>query len=290
MKGVTMERIIKITYDDKAYPDIIRNIKNPPRQLYALGDISLLHTPCFAVVGTRRPTEYGKNTARKIGEKLAANGITVISGMAIGIDSCAHMGALDVGKTIAVLGGGVDIASTAANENLRRRIAKEGLLLSEYPPGYPPAKHTFPLRNRIISGLASGVIVVEAGIRSGSLITAELAAEQGRNVYALPGNITSMSSIGTNKLLRDGAIPISVIDELLWDMGIGTSEERAERIKLSGDEKIIFDAVSSGGGEVTADFVCMKTGMSAGKVNGILTVLEMKGIICTALGKIFIAN
>ena len=210
-------RIIK--KEDKAYPELLRNIKDPPKELYCIGDIRLLAGKKLAVVGSRKCSEYGRTTAMRIGETAARNNVTVVSGMAKGIDRFAHLGALKAGgKTIAVLGCGVNICYPKENRELYERIASQGLLISELPPDTPPAPYTFPQRNRIISGLSEAVTVVEAGTGSGALITAESAASQGRDVFAVPGNINSQYSLGTNKLLTDGATPIAVIDDIFIGM------------------------------------------------------------------------
>lgn len=280
----------EIEYNSEAYPALLREIPNAPEKIFYKGDITLLRTRCMAVVGTRKPTEYGRWAAHKIGKRLAEEGITVVSGMATGIDSLAHKGALAAGgKTIAVFGTGTDVCFPASNKKLMEEIAAQGLIISEYPCGHPAAKYTFPQRNRIISGISEGTIVVEAGLSSGSLITAELAAEQGRTVYALPGNINNVMSIGTNKLICDGARPIAVIDDLLWDLGARRGADRDFCETLSQDEKTVLSAIEESG-EATVNSICEKARMSPGKASGIVTVLEMKGIICTHLGKIFIAK
>ena len=211
--------------------------------------------------------------------------------MAYGIDSFAHKGAVENGgKTIAVLGCGIDICYPDSNQALRENILKEGLLLSEYEPGTPPMPFRFPLRNRIISGLSIGTIIAEAGLASGSLITAERAAEQGRNIYALPGNINSMYSFGTNKLIKDGATPLIVFDDIIDELGITRkTPSKALETKLGKDEREIFEYVLQSG-ETTTDSICRSTGRQPSDVNAMVTILEMKGLLQTALGKIFIAK
>lgn len=241
------------------------------------------------MVGTRKPTEYGRWAAHKIGKRLAEAGITVVSGMAAGIDSCAHRGALEAGgNTIAVLGTGIDICFPSSNRALMAEIETKGLVISEYPEGFRGCSGTFPQRNRIISGISEGVIVVEAALKSGSLITAELAAEQGRQVYAVPGNINNIMSIGTNKLLHDGALAIAVIDDLLYDLGLSAPEYNSCD-KLEADEIHILNIVRSRG-EISIDALCECAKLPTGKAIGIITVLEMKGILVSSLGKIFLAN
>lgn len=283
-------KIEKITIDDKLYPDLLRNIKKPPKQLYFVGDISILKLKSVAIVGSRQYTPYGRWAGMQIGKRLAECGAAVISGMARGIDSASHTGALEAnGKTVAVMGCGVDICFPAGNRHLWESIIENGLVVSEYLPGTKPAKYTFPERNRIISGLSLATVVVEAGVRSGSLITAELAAEQGRTVYAVPGNINSVSSLGTNQLIRDGATPLAVIEDLICDLGLTVNEEKNDDEDLNNDEKIIYNIIRQGG-EMTMDEISNKSGRSIFYVTGIVTVLEIKGKICTHLGKIFVAN
>ncbi|MCR5481485.1 MAG: DNA-processing protein DprA [Clostridia bacterium] len=276
---------------DERFPDSLRMIEDPPRGLYYVGNIQLLKTPSASVVGSRKATEYGKWVSKSIGTRLGTEGVTVISGLAVGIDSYAHMGALKAeGKTIAVLGGGINVACPAPNRNLMREIIyADGLVISEYEPGVTPSRFTFPRRNRIISGLSSATVVVEAGFGSGSLITAEYAAKQGKNVYAVPGNITSQASLGCNKLIYDGAIPLIVIEDILNEFNIEIKKSQGFSKKLGHDELTVCEYVANSG-ETDIDHICVGTGMSPGKASGIVTVLEMKGVICTGMGKIFIAK
>lgn len=281
--------VIEVSPADDGYPPLLKYIKDMPHKMYYTGNIYILKETCVAVVGSRHATDYGKWVAYALGKRLAECGVTVVSGMAAGIDSYAHKGALAAGgKTAAVLGCGLDICFPSSNKALMREIAEKGLLLSEYPTGIKPARYTFPQRNRIISGVSVATVVVEAGLGSGSLITAERAIEQGRDVYAVPGNIDSIYSIGTNKLIRDGATALCVIDDILSDLGIESHSAENER-GLGRDERAVM-AVVRGGGEVTIDKICKATYMTPGKVSGIVTVLEMKGMLCTELGKIFIAK
>lgn len=208
-----------INIQDGNYPRMLREIYDPPKSLYIAGNINILNKPSIAIVGCRKPSEYGKKAAKYFAYNLAKQGINIISGLAIGIDSCAHLGALEAkGKTIAVVGNGLDTVYPKQNENLAKQIIKQGgAIISEYPLGTKPEKNHFPARNRIISGLSNGVIVVEAKEESGSLITADFAIEQGREVFAVPGNINSINSVGTNQLIQDGAIPIcNYIDVLKY--------------------------------------------------------------------------
>lgn len=281
--------ILKIS--DALYPPLLREIKNPPQLLYCAGDLSLLKTRCVAVVGSRKITAYGRRIAAKVAGRLAACGVTVVSGMAIGIDGISHRSALDAGgKTIAVLGNGLDVMYPAANRDLKKDILRTGLLLSEYPPGTRGTKFTFPQRNRIISGLSEATVVIEAGLNSGSLITAALANEQGRPVYGVPGNIDNVTSLGVNMLIRDGAQPLIAADDLLADLQVDRSAVVQQELKsVTGAEEQQILALLARGSEVTVDQLAAMTGLTAGRINGLVSVLEMKGLVMTALGRVFLA-
>lgn len=283
-------KISTVTPLEDGYPSLLRHIKDPPEILYYIGDLSLASQLCVSAVGSRKATPYGKWAAFTLGEKLGHNGVVSVSGMAQGIDSFVHKGALKAkGKTIAVLGNGPDICFPPMNWELMIRIAEEGLILSEYAPGVHATKFTFPLRNRIISGLSVATVVIEAGLHSGSLITAERASEQGREVYAVPGNINNIYAIGGNKLIKDGAVPLIVLDDILDDIGAEKKSDDISCTGLGADEKMILEIIKNGG-EVTCDDICRVMSRPAGEVNGIVTVLEMKGLVYTSLGKIFVAK
>jgi len=280
-----------LTIDDPAYPAQLRQIKDPPKALYYAGDLTLLGTRLVAVVGSRKFTAYGRRVAAKIAGRLAACGVTVVSGMAVGIDGIGHRSALDAGgKTIAVLGNGLDVMYPAANRELKKDILRDGLLLSEYPPGMKGTKYTFPQRNRIISGLSEATVVVEAGLNSGSLITAALAAEQGRTVYGVPGNIDAVTSLGTNMLIRDGAQPLIAVDDLLADLGVDRSSLLQQDIDaIAGPEEQQILLQLSRHTEATIDQLAALTGIPGARVTGLVSVLEMKGLVMTALGRVFLA-
>ena len=284
------DMIQTVSSGEACYPARLKEIPSYPGTLYYIGDISVLSGRCAAVVGSRKTNVYGRKVAVSAGKRLAEKGICVVSGMAVGIDSCAHNGALEAGgKTAAVLGCGVDICYPQANLALRDDIARKGLVLSEYPPGTGPRKYHFPQRNRIISGLSELTVVVQAGLASGALITADMAAEQGRDVYAVPGNIDSEYALGSNKLIKDGAIPLLSMSDLLEAMGVcGMDDDEAVRL-LGPEEKQVYDMLKTTG-EMTADEISMRLSMPAGRVNGIVSVMEMKGAVFSALGKIFIAK
>lgn len=282
--------IIEVNINDTAYPEFLRNIKAPPKKLYCVGNVDLLKTRCVCVVGSRKTTEYGKWAAEKVAEKLVAHGVTVVSGLALGIDTAAHGGAMKgSGSTIAVLGCGINIQYPWANRELRKAINEKGLVVSEYEPNRTPEKFTFPQRNRIIAGLSECAVVVEAGLNSGALITAELVSSQGKDVYVVPSNINSASGMGGNMLLRDGAIPLVVIDDLIEYLHLEKKDDIDILKYLGNDEKKIFSILAKGG-EQSIDELSLITKISSGKVNGIVTVLEMKGLVYTALGKVFIAK
>lgn len=209
-----------ITINDSNYPEKLKNIENPPKQLFYKGNIELLKSnKILGIVGCRDCSQYGKYVANTISNQLTKQGFIIISGCARGIDSFSHIGTIKIKKpTIAILGNGLDFIYPPENKFLEEAILNyNGLLISEYPDNAKPNKKTFPERNRIISGLSDGLIIVEAKERSGALITAEFALEQGKNIYAVPGNITSKTSVGTNRLIYDGAKILTNIDDVLED-------------------------------------------------------------------------
>lgn len=204
-----------ITIYDKEYPESLKNIYDPPVLLFYIGNIKLINNKSISIVGSRNPSSYGIRAAYNISNELSSK-YTIVSGLARGIDACAHSGALKSNSnTIAVLGCGVDIAYPNENIKIYNEILKRGLIISEYPVGEKPFPSNFPARNRIVSGLSEGVIVVEAAPKSGTLITVDFALEQGKNIYAVPGNIDSYLSLGTNELIKNGAIPYTCIDDIL---------------------------------------------------------------------------
>ena len=212
-------KIQEISINSSEYPEQLRNIYDPPEKLYVLGNKEILMQKGIAIVGSRKASEYGKKVAFNISKELSENGINIISGLAIGIDSCAHLGAINNnnnGKTIAVLACGLDKIYPTENRKLAVDILNSGgCIISEYPCGYKIEKKNFPERNRIVSGLSNGVVIVEAAEKSGALITAEFAIEQGKDVFAVPGSIFSNTSTGTNKLIKDGAIMVTKYEDIL---------------------------------------------------------------------------
>lgn len=208
-------KVEEITINSQEYPQKLKEIYDPPKRLYVLGNKGLLKKKGIAIVGSRKSTLYGQKMAYNISKELSENGIIVISGLALGIDTCAHIGGLD-GKTIAVLGSGIDNIYPKANIELARKIIKKGgCIISEYPLGTKPKRLNFPQRNRIISGLAEGIVVVEANNKSGALITVDYALEQGKEVFAVPGDVIRKQSEGTNKLIQDGATLVTSAKDIL---------------------------------------------------------------------------
>ena len=284
------EKIIEIKKGDKLFPEALKTVVPAVKQLYCIGDLTLLDTKMAAVAGSRKCSEYGKKTAMAIGSALGRAGITVVSGMAKGIDNFGHQGVLrSGGHSVAVLGCGVDVCYPVDNRKLYERLADEGLILSEYPPGTRPMPYMFPQRNRIIAGLAEAVCIVEAGTGSGALITAELAADMGKPVYAVPGNITSPWSLGTNRLIADGALPLVVVEDLVRELGGVSVAEEGSRDDLSETERNVLQVLEQQG-EVTLDFLCRTLSVSPVDMNGIIMILEMKGYVAGNFGKIFIAK
>ena len=279
-----------IQIDSPFYPDNLKVIKNPPDQLYCIGNLSLLSRKSVAVIGSRKYTLYGKIVAQMIGKELAKAGIPVVSGLAHGIDSFAHEGTVNAGgEAIAVLGTGIDVIHPARNANLYNRIAKSGLIISEYPPGTPGAKYTFPQRNRIISAISESVVVVEAGLNSGSLITTDFANEQGKSIYAVPGNINSQFSVGTNKLIKDGAIPMISISDIVSDVKDFEYIPQEIENTLGSDELEVYKEIQKSSC-CSIDSIAHNLNKNTGKVSAILTVLEIKGVIMTYGGKVFLAK
>ena len=280
--------ITKINIGDEEYPKKLLEIFNPPKSLYCIGNINLLNENSIAIVGSRKCSEYGKIVAEKIGKKAALSNVTVVSGMAAGIDTFGHEGCLIAGgNTIAVLGCGVDICYPRSNKKLYEKIANNGLIISEFEIGYVPIPRNFPLRNRIISGLSEKIIVVEALTKSGSLITAELGIEQGKDVFAVPGNITSQYSLGTNKLISDGIPAIAVIEDLFYDFRDGEVDFETKDLDLGSDEKKVIDFVKKNG-ETRLEDIYLHVDMPKEKIGGIISVLEIKGLISYNLGKVFL--
>ena len=286
-----MTETVRIDIGSAEYPARLREIPDPPRQLYCTGDTGLLNSRSLGVVGARKNTVYGKNVALMVGRRLAESGIAVTSGLALGIDAYSHEGALEAdGKVIGVLGSGIDRMTPQRNRSLMMEgLGKGGLVVSEYPPGESAFKGSFPARNRIISGLSEALVVVEAGLDSGSLITAKHAAEQGRTVYAVPGNINSTMSMGCNLLIRDGAVPLIIIDDMIRDIGAVPKKTDNTGSDLDSDEQKIFDTVRQMSG-ATMEEIISATGLSPGLANSLVTVMEIKGVVESYAGRIYLSR
>lgn len=257
-----------------------------PKRIYCEGDLSLLDGPVIAVVGSRKASAYGMKVAAGLGKRAAAYGVTVISGMAQGIDSAAQQGALDAGgRVIAVFGCGIDVCYPRENRKLMDRIPSEGLLISEYPPGTQPRRFFFPQRNRLISALSDAVVIVEAAVESGALMTAYYALDQGKRLYAVPGNITSRTSMGTNKLIQDSVQPVVSLDTPFEDLPVRKACYSEEKISgLGEDEQLVFRVLRDRG-ELMSDQIGLLTGLSPMRVSQVITLLEMKGIAANYMGR-----
>jgi DNA processing protein len=292
-----------LTLTDERYPTLLRETYDPPIVIYCLGDLATAFSqPAVAIVGSRRCSTYGRNVAEKLSRELAERGVTIISGLARGIDSAAHRGALDGrGLTVAVMGTGLDAVYPKENQKLAARIVEQGALVTEFPLATPPVSQNFPFRNRVISGLALGVMVVEGAERSGSLITARLAYEQGRDVFAVPGNVTSAKSFGPNYLIKDGAKLVQtwrdVIEEfpaeskakiLAAERGDQRIEKvRVDEVELSESQRRVFKMLNTDQ-PVHIDQLIARAGLSSGELMGALLQLEMLDRIRQLPGKTFV--
>ena len=292
-----------ITLTDEEYPHLLAEIHDPPPYLYAFGNDKDF-SPAIAVVGSRNPTRYGLSMARRLGADLAAAGFVVVSGMAAGIDAAAHRGALSVGgKTAAVLGSGLGVIYPAKNKDLYHDIAGSGCVLSEQRVLEPPESYHFPARNRIISGMTLGTVVVEAARKSGSLITAYLAAEQGREVFAVPGSIDSARSIGAHGLLKQGARLVEGVDDILEEFSYAGYRSGKTRLPASeaqpcpgGDSKAGLTPAETGVYYLLEpypahiDDIANRAGMDTAALLAILLKLELAGLVVQAPGKFFMST
>jgi DNA processing protein len=287
-------QVTLVTFLDNNYSSNLLNIYDPPPFLYVKGELRKEDKVAVAVVGSRFASHYGKLVTERICHDLALEGVTVVSGMARGIDTSAHRGALSAkGRTIAVLGCGIDVNYPAENKKLREEIAKSGALVSEFRMSTSPASSHFPVRNRIISGLSLGVVVVEASHRSGSLITARLALEQGRDVFAVPGSIGSLRSRGTHKLIKEGAKLVEdtqdIFDELLPQIRGCSRLSDAQQGKgelVSEEARNILELLEQG--QLQIDKIISGTGLSSSQVSTTLLDLELQGLIKQLPGKVFV--
>jgi DNA processing protein len=281
MERIEAQDITVLTWKDEQYPHLLRQIADAPPVLYIKGGMLPEDEWAVAVVGTRMATTYGKEAATRIAGELARNRVTVVSGLARGIDSTGHRAALEAdGRTIAVLGCGLDIVYPSENRRLADRIIRQGALVSEYPLGTPPEAGNFPPRNRIISGLSLGTVIVEAGPRSGALITADYALDQGREVFAVPGNIFRRASQGTNALIQDGATPVLSIESILEALNLNmVSQQQAARaiIPENETESRLLEYLSVD--PVHVDDLGQQAGLPISEVTSTLALMELKGMV-----------
>jgi DNA processing protein len=291
-----------ITRDDERYPPLLRDVPSPPVALWLAGDPDVLWQPQLAVVGSRNPTAGGRENARSFAGELARQGLAITSGMASGIDSVAHEAALEAGGvTIAVTGTGLDVVYPASGRALAARILEQGALVSEFPPGTPPQRSHFPSRNRIISGLSLGVLVIEASLRSGTLITARLAASQGRDVFALPGSIHNPLAKGCHRLIREGARLVESVSDILQELtplagqlanrlqgelaDSGEPPGQASLELAAADPQLELDSEYRklwsclGQDPMPADSIIEQSGLTARAVSAMLLMLELRGMV-----------
>jgi DNA processing protein len=284
-----------VTLDDDLYPANLKPLQDAPPVLYVKGELTPADTNAIAVVGTRKATHYGQSAAQQLCKQLASHGVTIISGLAQGIDAAAHQGALDGGRTIAVLGSGIDRIYPPEHYEMATRIIAHGALVSEFPLGAPPEARNFPRRNRVISGMARGVMVIEAPEKSGALITATLAADQGRDVFAVPGSIFSRASTGTHRLIQDGAALVTRASDVLNALHI--ADIMPESVVMSPHPKAAQPSASSlelsealesdieivlmrllGSNPMHIDDLARAADLPIAEVSSTLTILELKGL------------
>ena len=280
------------------YPALLAGIHDPPLALFVEGDAAALSLPQLAIVGSRNPTPLGRDTAEQFALHLAAAGLAITSGLALGIDAAGHRGALQAGaRTVAVLGCGLDRIYPRSHAELARDVAAHGALVSDLPTGTPPLKHHFPRRNRLISGLTLGTLVVEAALQSGSLITARLALEQGREVFAIPGSIHNPMARGCHRLIREGAKLVETVDDIFTELGallaglrLQACAEAPDAQEVSGptldkDHEILLDAL--GFAPASIDTLVARTGFAAHAVASMLLILELEGRVAQQHGGLY---
>lgn len=281
-----------LTWDDPAYPQNLRMIDAPPPVLYVRGTLDERDATAVAVVGTRRASAYGREIAHRVATELAKNQVTVVSGLALGIDTVAHKAALDAGgRTIAVLGSGVDQIYPLQNRRLARQMMERGAVVSDYPLETRPEPRNFPPRNRIISGLSRCVVIVEAGERSGALITADFAADQGRDVFAVPGSILHAGCVGCNRLIQQGAAPLLAPDDLLAALEPDTRRAQLQaRHTISNDpaEEQLLAALTTA--PTHFDDLIRLISMPSAQVSSLLTVLELKGQVRQIMPMVYVRS
>jgi DNA processing protein len=289
-----------LSWTEPEYPQTLLQIYDPPVLLYVRGDLQVLNQPSISIVGTRRPTLYGTQMAERLGREIAARGVVVVSGMARGVDAIAHQGAMTVnGRAIGVLGTGINVCYPKENKKLYEKVLERGAIVSEFPLGTHPAPENFPIRNRIVAGMPSGVVVVEGAQYSGSLITARLAMEFGREVFGVPGNVTQAVSFAPNQLIRQGAKLVTNGADVIEDLPtpvraalVQAEQPEAEQrnllvaASLNSSEKKIYDLLNSDEA-VHIDDIVERSGLNSSEVLATLFDLEMKGIVRQMPGKQF---
>jgi len=294
--NLTQKNIWFVALCDKDYPKSFKKLENPPIVIYGKGDKSCLKTPqTLGVVGTRKVTSYGKDVTESLVAQLTNFGFTVVSGMALGVDAIAHISCLDhKGKTIAVLGNGVDLPFPRENQSLYQKILeKRGVVISEYPPGANPTKGSFPARNRLIAALSLGVLIPEAATGSGSLITAEYAKKLGKPIFAVPGPITSRMSDGTSQLLQDGAVLVRSAQDIVKVLNISSKSSQTKskrdfsKLPLSKNELKVCKSLENE--NLSIDDIFQKTKIEIRKLSIILSEMEMKGIVLREDGRVILA-
>jgi len=287
--GVTL-----LTFNDNRYPRLLKTIYDPPPFLYVWGAMKKIDDSALAIIGSRNASSYGKEITQRLTRALTHQGFTIVSGLARGIDSAAHKGTLEAGgRTFAVLGSGIDVIYPWENKKLAESIAENGAVISEFPIGTPPEAINFPPRNRIISGLSVGTVIIEASFRSGSLITARLALEQGREVFAVPGNVDSPWSKGTNRLIKEGAKlvmdPEDIIEEIIpqGNKPVSNIENKSPvlRKELTPECQKMLDLIETN--PIHIDTLIQKSGLPSNKVSSMLLDLELQGLVKQFSGKMF---
>jgi len=276
-----------VCYTDDDFPDNLKGLAHMPPVLFVRGEIRPEDTTAAAVVGTRLPSHYGRQVAEKLGRELAQHGVTVVSGLARGVDTFAHKGALEGGgRTLAVLGCGIDVHYPPENRKLYDVISAQGAVISEFSLGVEPLAMNFPKRNRVVSGLAQVVVAVEAGEKSGVLNTVAWAADQGRVVFAVPGNITSQQSLGINRLLKEGAKPMLSVDDILRELGVAKRAEERAKVEVAVDEKPVMEFLTAE--PMHVDEICEGLGIPMAGLLSVLMQLEIKGLVRQLPGKYFV--
>ena len=275
-----MSDVKKLTLKDSEFPQLLRNIPDPPKELYILGDLQpMLEKPRLAVVGSRKVTPYGKLVTSQLARETAGKGVVIVSGLALGVDGLAHEAALEAnGLTIAVLASGLDIITPSTNFHIAKRIlASGGVIISEYPEGTPPIPVNFIARNRLVSGISDGILITEAAAKSGTMHTANFALEQGKVVMAVPGNINSALSEGTNNLIKTGALPVTSSDDIFLALGLSAGKQQTELFGSNAAETALLELLKQG--ITDASVLLRDSKLEPASFNQTLTMLEITGKI-----------